>query len=279
VSPAGLANGVGISEQGVGPFVDGSGQVFLGKSAADIGWETVVVVNAAVVNVKRKTFRGRFRAISRLESVGWVELLAKFNATAARGEEGSAAVLSERAKAEPTGVRAESGLGPLFVIWVQASELFETGPDFSIEGLEGVSMEAGGHNPHGVDHLAKAGAATKKLQGNLGVGHLTQSGEDPQSLGNTSLRVIVAEPRASHRSAEQLEVTVPDNLEIRRELGSIDSGGRARSEDNLAFVLAVSQAGAELQPYVSAAGLDSVDSIGDSCRVPRETQVVKVGVG
>ena len=84
-------------------------------------------------------------------------------------------------------------MGPLFVIWVQASELFEAGPYCSIEGLEGVSMEAGGHNPHGVDHFAKAGTAAEKFRGDLGVGHLTKSREDPKGLGNTSLRVSVAE--------------------------------------------------------------------------------------
>ena len=76
MSPARLANSVGISELGVRPFVDGSGQLFLGKGAADIERETVVVVDATVVSVKRKTFRGRFRAISALENVGWVKLLA-----------------------------------------------------------------------------------------------------------------------------------------------------------------------------------------------------------
>ena len=238
MSPARLANSVGISELGVRPFVDGSGQLFLGEGAVDIEWETVVVVNATVVSVKRKTFRGRFQAISGLESVGWVKLLAKLNATAAGGEKGSAAVLSERAETESTGVRAEVGLGPLFVIWVQASELFETGPDFSIEGLEGVSMEAGGHNPHGVDHFAKAGTAAEKLQGDLGVGHLTKSREDPKGLGNTSLRVSVAELRASHRPAEQLEVTVPDDFEVRGEVGNINCRRRTTGKDEFAFVLA-----------------------------------------
>ena len=99
-------------------------------------------------------------------------------------------------------------------------------------------MEAGGHNPHGVDHFAKAGTAAEKLQGDLWVGHLTKSREDPKGLGNTSLRVSVAELSASHRPAKQLEVTVPDDLEVGGEVGNINCRRRTTGEDEFAFVLA-----------------------------------------
>ena len=75
---------------------------------------------------------------------------------------------------------------------MQACELFEAGADLVVEGLQSLGVVTGGHHPYGEDHLAEAGAAPEKLQSDLRIRALPQRMENPQSLGHSSLRVLVA---------------------------------------------------------------------------------------
>ena len=94
-------------------------------------------------------------------------------------------------------------------------------------------MVAGRHHPHGVDHLAKACAASKQLKGNLGVRQLAQSLQELSRLLHSAESVPVAVLRGADGTAKQLEVAVPNNLEVRRERGNVNRRARAGSKDDL----------------------------------------------
>ena len=127
---------------------------------------------------------------------------------------------------ETTRVGGQGALSPVIFVSVQAHELLEASAHLSVEGLQGASVVTGRHCPDGVDHLAKAGTATKQLQGNLWVWDLAEGSEDPERLVNPSMCVLLAEVRSSDRPSQQFEVTVPDDFEVGWELGNIDSGRR-----------------------------------------------------
>ena len=92
----------------------------------------------------------------------------------------------------------------------------------------------------------------QELQGNLGVGELAKSLQNATSLGDATLGVLVAELPATHRPAKQLEVAVPDHFEVTGEQANVDRGGRAADQDELAFVLEVGLASAELEAKLGA---------------------------
>jgi len=174
-------------------------------------------------------------------------------------------MLGKGAKTETARLSTKDGLGPVTVVRVQASKLLEAGADMSVEGLQSTSVETGRHHPNGVDHLAETRAATKQLECHLRIRDLAQCVEDPKRLGDTSLRVSIAELRRPHRTTEEFEVTVPYDFEVGRESVDLDGGTRTSGEDQFTFVLAhslpgiVDDAGAEGKTNISAAGLERVE--------------------
>lgn len=56
------------------------------------------------------------------------------------------AVLREGTKAETTRLGAQRSLDPFVSAWVQAQELSEASADLRTIGLEGTSVETGGHD-------------------------------------------------------------------------------------------------------------------------------------
>ena len=114
-------------------------------------------------------------------------------------------------------------MGPLRIVRVRASKLLEASADVSVEGFKGASMEAGRHNPDREDHLAEGGAAAEQLEGDLRVRNLAEGGEDAERFVDPVAGVLFTELRRAHRSPKQLEVTIPNDFEVRRESGNIDN--------------------------------------------------------
>ena len=87
----------------------------------------------------------------------------------------------------------------------------------------------------------------QELQGDLGVRQLTKSLQNATSLSDAALRVLVAKLLATHWPAQQREVAFPDNFKISRKLVNVHSGGRAADQDELALVLELGFASAQLE--------------------------------
>ena len=176
--------------------------------------EALVVIDATIVGIKSKTLRTESRAIMRLKGVGRVQLLAQLITVAARGQESRTAMFGKGAQTKTSRVSGQSSLRPLFIIRDEASKLLEASSDISVEGFEGFGMEASRNNPHGVNHLAEASAAPEESEGNLRVRELSQGSQDLTCLGDSRLRVAVAEVRIPDWASKQLEIPIGYDFEI-----------------------------------------------------------------
>ena len=188
------------------------------------------------------------------------------------------AVLHKRPEPKPPTVSAQRRLSPLLVVWVQTGEVLKARPDQVVERAQGSAVEAGRHRSDREDHFAEGGAVAQELQSDLGIRQLAEGLQDATSLSDASLGVLVAELWAADRTAQQLEVAFPDNFEISRELGNVHRGGQAADQDELALVLEVGLASAQLKAEVRAPSLQSVKGRLHRRGLARKAEVIQVGV-
>ena len=174
-----------------------------------------------------------------------IKLPAKGGTGGAGGNECSTTVLGKAAEAQPGRVGAEGGLRPLFVVGQKARELFEATADRSVERTQSFFVVAGRDHSGREDHFAEASTVSQKPESDLRVRKLAQSLQETASLGDPFLRVLVAESRVPDGPPQKLEISVPNNFEIVRKGGDVDSGVNPSSKDKLAFVLVLRRAGAE----------------------------------
>ena len=127
-------------------------------------------------------------------------------------------MFEEGVQTKTSRVSGKSSLHPLFIIRDGASKLLEASSDVSIEGFEGFGMEASRNNPHGINHLAEASTAPEESEGNLWVRELSQGSQDLTCLGDSRLRVAVAEVRIPDWASKQLEIPIGYDFEIAGEL-------------------------------------------------------------
>ena len=90
------------------------------------------------------------------------------------------------------------------------------------------------------------------------------------------MRVLVAEGWAPDRASKELEISIPNNLEVSRESGSINRGGGAPRENQLTLVLAGGQASAELETDLRAALPEKGNRRRHGSSVTGEAEVVEV---
>ena len=160
----------------------------------------------------------------------WGKLLAKLNAASARSEESGVTVLSQRPEPEPPAVGTQRRLRPLFVVWVETSEVLEAPPRMVVESTQSITVEGRRNSSDGENHFAEGRPVAEELQGNLGVGELAKGIQNATSLSNATLSVLVAELPAAHGPAKQLEVAVEQARERRQTRGPGEgrSGSRRR---------------------------------------------------
>jgi hypothetical protein len=240
--------------------------------------QLVAVVHALVERIESYSLGGYAvgSAAGRFKDMVWVKLLAKLDAAGARGEESSVAVLRQGPQPETTRASPKRRLRPLVVVRVQTGKLLEAGPDLIIEAGDSSRVEARRDSTDGENHFAESRAAAQQVESDLGVGQLAESLQELAGLADPFLSMRVAELRGADRTAEKLEVAVSHDLEVRGKSASINRGGMAGSEDELALVLEVGRASAELQAQGSTAGLKDVDGPADSRGLASQTKVVEV---
>ena len=90
----------------------------------------------------------------------------------------------------------------MFLIRVQAREVFKAGTDLGVKGFEGLSVRVGRHASDRVEHFAEGRALAEELQGNLRIRDFPQSFERSDCFVDSFLSVCVAESRASDWAAE-----------------------------------------------------------------------------
>ena len=154
--------------------------------------QPVIVVDTPVILPEGHTLGSKVGTSGRLEQVVRVELVAQLHATAARGQERSMAVLSQRPETQPSTVSAQRRLGPLLVVQVETRELLKVPPNMVVEGAKSIGVERRRGGSDGENHFTEAGAVAKKLQGDLGVRQLTKSLQNAARLSGAGLGVLVA---------------------------------------------------------------------------------------
>jgi len=247
----------------LGALVGGLGELSLGESLDTLVGQAIVVINTVVVRGEGHLLGAQLGAGRGEEGVARVKLLAKLNTAGPGSKVGRVTVLSQRPQAQSTAGGAQRGLEPLFVVRVGARELLEAGPDVNVEGLQGSSVEAGGHNPGRKDQLAEARAVAEQLQGNLRVRKLPQGLQNLGGLADPCPRVLVAELAAPDGPTKELEVAIPNDLKVSRETANVNRGGRPTNKNKLALVFGGSSACAELEPYPAAPAPERVERLGN----------------
>jgi len=168
----------------------------------------------------------------------------------------------------------------LFLIRVQAREVFKAGTDLGVKGFQGLSVRIGRHASDRVEHLAEGRALAEELQGNLRIRDFPQSFEHSDCFVDSFLSVRIAESRASDWAAEQLEVPIASNFEVGRKLPDVDIRHRASSQDEFAlvFVDVVGASCAQAQTHCGTACLKGGKRCGHTGGVPCQAKVIEVSV-
>ena len=174
-----------------------------------------------------------------------IQLPAEASAGRAGGYESSTAVFGEAAKPQPGRLGAEGSLGPLVIVGQKTRELFEAAADGRVERTQGFFVEAGRRHPGRENHFTKAAAVSQEPEGNLWVWEPSKRLQELASLVHSLLRVLGAESAVPDRPPQQLEVAVPNDLEVVWEKGRVDGGISAGREDELAFVFKLRRCSAE----------------------------------
>ena len=148
---------------------------------------------------------------------------------------------------ETTRTSPKRRLRPLVVVRVKTGKLLEAGPNLFVEAGDSSRVEARRDSTDGENQFAERGTAAQQLESDLGVGKLAESLQELAGLADPFLSMRVAELRGAHKTTEKLEVAVPHDLEVRGKSAGINRGGLSSGEDELALVLEVCRASAELQ--------------------------------
>ena len=114
------------------------------------------------------------------------------------------------------------------------------------------------------------------MESDLWVGQLAESLQELAGLADPFLSMRVAELRGAHRTTEKLEAAITYDLEVKGKSAGINRGGLSSGEDELALVLEVCRASAELQAESSTASLKDVDNPVDGRRFASQAKVVEV---
>ena len=180
----------------------------------------------------------------------------------------------KRFKAKAAEGSGEGGLGPLFLVWVKSSKLFETSPDMIVKRLQRFCVEGGRDDADGIDHFGETSAPPQKLQSNLRVWDFPKSLQDTKGLVNSLLSMLVAKLTAANRATEQLKVSIPSDFKVRGKRCHVHSGSGTSGKNEFALIFTKSltsigdQPSTESKANSGAAGLQGLQSRQNSTCIP-----------
>jgi hypothetical protein len=154
----------------------------------------------------------------------------------------------------------------LVIIGQKTGELFEAAADRRVERTQGFFVVAGRSHSSRENHFTEAAAVSQEPEGNHWVWEPSKRLQELASLVDSLLRVLVAESGVPDRPTQQLEVAVPNNLEVVWEKRHVDSGVHPGRKDELAFVLKLRRSSAEGKADSVGFRTHGRDGVGDRLR-------------